>query len=207
MAAVFITPTFEDAMSERKGHYMRTFTGRTYWPLDPRPEDVCIEDIAHALAHQARFNGMTQKYYSVAEHSVLCSLQNTNANICFELLMHDAAEAYTGDLIRPMKMIPEIRAIWTPIEEMNEAVLAARFGLAFPHDANLKAIIKKVDMEVCQAELEQLMHGSEPNSAALMEGEFTAAKITPNCMLPLEAKKWFLERFHLLNGKRFLNSP
>lgn len=193
--------------AERQGHYMRTFTGRQYWPLDPRPEDVCVEDIAHALAHQARFNGHTKRFYSVAEHSVICSLQHTDANTCFELLMHDAAETYTGDLIRPMKMIPEIRAIWTPIEQRNEVVLAARFGLMFPHNDEIKAIIKKVDMEVCQAELEQIVHGSEPNSAELMEGEFSAAKIKTQCMLPLDAKAWFMNRFNALNAKRFLNSP
>lgn len=59
-------------MTQRRGDFICTYTGRKFYPLDPRPEDVCIEDIAHALALVNRFGGHTRVPYSVAQHSVLC---------------------------------------------------------------------------------------------------------------------------------------
>lgn len=47
-------------MNERKGDWFLTYTGIHFYPMDPRPEEVCIEDIAHALALQCRFNGHCQ---------------------------------------------------------------------------------------------------------------------------------------------------
>lgn len=52
----------------RKGDWILTFTGRRFYPLDPRPEDVCLEDIAHALSLICRYNGHSRFFYSVAEH-------------------------------------------------------------------------------------------------------------------------------------------
>src|ERR1700693_75116 len=57
----------------RKGDWIQTFTGRQFWPLDPRPEEVCIEDIAHGLSNECRFAGQCRSFYSVAQHSVLCA--------------------------------------------------------------------------------------------------------------------------------------
>lgn len=49
-------------MSERTGGWGCTASGRRYWPADPRAEDICIEDIAHALAHQCRFGGHVSRF-------------------------------------------------------------------------------------------------------------------------------------------------
>lgn len=86
----------------RQGNWMQTFTGRRFWPMDPRPEDVDIRDIAHSLALQCRFAGHCRRFYSVAEHSLRASRIVPPE---FELwaLMHDAAEAYLVDLPRPVK--------------------------------------------------------------------------------------------------------
>ena len=48
----------------RKGDWMQTISGRQFWPIDPRPEDVFIEDIAHALSMMCRFNGHCDRFYS-----------------------------------------------------------------------------------------------------------------------------------------------
>lgn len=84
--------------------WILTHSGRKFWPLDPNPDDVCIEDIAHALARTCRFGGHCEPSYSVAQHSVLVS------HICRKRdalwgLMHDAAEALSGfgDVAKPVK--------------------------------------------------------------------------------------------------------
>lgn len=63
-----------DATAARKGDWIQTVTGRPFWPLDPRAEEMDIRDIAHSLSMQCRFGGHCHRFYSVAEHSVWCSL-------------------------------------------------------------------------------------------------------------------------------------
>ena len=98
----------------RIGRFMHTSNGQQYWPLDPRPEEVHLEVVAHHLATRARYNGATQHpiyhdriLYSVAEHSVLVSrfLEEVmgRPDLALEGLLHDGSEAYNGDLIRPLK--------------------------------------------------------------------------------------------------------
>ncbi|KKM07785.1 hypothetical protein LCGC14_1730500, partial [marine sediment metagenome] len=88
---------------------MLTYSGRKISILYPGVEDINIEDIAHALSLQCRYNGHCNKFYSVAEHSILAArMFKARYGIKFECdfiytLMHDAAEAYVGDLISPVK--------------------------------------------------------------------------------------------------------
>lgn len=86
----------------RLGDWGITFTGRQFWPADPRPSDVDVRDIAHALALQNRFAGHTREPYSVAQHSVLVSHACRREHALLGLL-HDSTEAYLQDLIRPLK--------------------------------------------------------------------------------------------------------
>ena len=65
-------------------------------------EDICIEDIALSLSRQPRFLGHTHKFYSVAQHSVLCAFY-ANKEQKLDALLHDASEAYMGDLPKPLK--------------------------------------------------------------------------------------------------------
>lgn len=91
----------------------------------PRVEDVKIEDIAHALSNLCRFTGHVRRFYSVAQHSVLVSFECDREDALAGLL-HDATEAYVGDVSSPLKsMLPEYRAI----EARVWRVIAARFGL------------------------------------------------------------------------------
>lgn len=94
--------TARDADPARKGDWMQTFTGRRFWPLDPRPEDVCIEDIAHALSLLTRYGGHCTRFYSVAEHCVLLAHAVPEEHRLWALL-HDASEAYIADIVRPLK--------------------------------------------------------------------------------------------------------
>lgn len=89
-------------MNKRIGDWMQTACGNQFWPLDPRPEEVDIGDIAHALSMLCRFGGHCTHFYSVAQHSVHVSELVAPEHRLWALL-HDAAEAYLGDVVRPLK--------------------------------------------------------------------------------------------------------
>ncbi len=98
-------------MEKRKGDWMQTCSGLKIWPMDPRPEEICLNDIAHALSMICRFSGHTKKFYSVAEHSVFVSHHVKSENAIYGLL-HDSSEAYISDIIRPVKVfVPEYKKI------------------------------------------------------------------------------------------------
>lgn len=95
--------------SKRVGPYIRTASGGRFYFQDLNPDDVTLEDIAHHLSHCNRFAGATPHPYSVAQHSVLVAalVRDTGANEMTQraALLHDAAEAYTGDLTSPFKSL------------------------------------------------------------------------------------------------------
>ena len=117
-----------EPVAGRIGDWMQLAGGRRFWPLDPRPDEVHIEDIANALSRICRFGGHCRFFYSVAEHSVRVSRECCPREALAGLL-HDAAEAYIGDLIRPLKVQPELSG-YRVAEGWVEAVIAERFGLA-----------------------------------------------------------------------------
>ena len=110
--------------------YIETFTGVAFRPLDPNPADICIEDIAHALAHQCRFSGHTRRFYSVAEHSVrvaeLLEAQGHTPDVLLWGLLHDASEAYLVDIPTPLKQSPMFDAYRLAEFVLNRAI-AERF--------------------------------------------------------------------------------
>ncbi len=89
-------------MSEFTEHWITTFTGKKLHYLNPQPDEICIEDIAHALALTCRFGGHCCKFYSVAEHSVRVA-QIVDRKDKLAALLHDAHEAYLHDVPRPIK--------------------------------------------------------------------------------------------------------
>lgn len=82
----------------RGAAWILTSTGRQFWPLQPRADEICIEDIAHHLSMQCRFTGATRFHYSVAQHSVLVSQLAPDGENPLWGLLHDAAEAYLVDV-------------------------------------------------------------------------------------------------------------
>lgn len=140
-----LSRTAEDARNDipatwHRGDWMQTFTGRQFYPMAPRPEDVDILDIAHSLSMQCRYNGHISRFYSVAEHCVLMS-QVIEPEFALWALLHDATEAYVGDMVRPLKLnMPEYRAA----EDRVEAAIAERFGLALPMPKRVKEIDTRI---------------------------------------------------------------
>lgn len=86
----------------RQGDWIQTFTGRQFWPMDPRAEDIFAIDIAHALSNLCRYSGHCERFYSVAEHSIVVS-NHVPAEHALWGLLHDASEAYLVDVPRPLK--------------------------------------------------------------------------------------------------------
>lgn len=116
--------------------YITTFSGRKMYFLNPTPDMVDIEDIAHALSHVCRFGGHTANFYSVAQHSLSVAAIAENR---LEGLLHDASEAYLVDIPKPIKgHLTSYKDIETKIME----AIAAKLGAGWPvsedtHDADL----------------------------------------------------------------------
>jgi uncharacterized protein len=140
-----------DPTNERQGFSMLTATGRTFWPCDPRPDEVAIEDIAHSLSLQCRWNGHTKTFYSVAQHCLLVSFVCDAADALWGLL-HDAAEAYISDLPRPVKRDPHLTR-YLEIERGIELAICERFNLPF----GMPNSVKKADEIVLATEARDLM--------------------------------------------------
>lgn len=166
-------------------------SGKRFDLLDPASSDFDIEDIAHGLAHVCRYAGQCQMFYSVAEHSLLVS--ETVEQFALEALMHDAAEAFIGDITRPLKqLLPEYKAI----ESLIEQVISQRFGL----QGEAKAVIKEADLRVLAAEQHQVMAKGCADWAD--EAGIVPAEITVRGLTPSAAKHQFLSRFHQLSEAR-----
>ena len=128
---------------------LKTYSGVEIDLLNPKEEDILIEDIAHALANTCRFNGHVKRFYSVAEHSVLCANLIENKRYQLDALLHDASEAYLGDITRPLKaLLPNYMAI----EERFQRVIAKKFGLSFP----MPKEVKEIDNRMLVIEAQQL---------------------------------------------------
>lgn len=118
----------------RIGEFFQTHTGKRFFPLDPQIDDIDIRDIAHALSNICRFGGHTREFYSVAQHCVLVS-EIVHSSIALEGLLHDAAEAYVGDMVRPLKVsMPNYKAI----ERHIEGLIAEKWMLAYPWAESIK---------------------------------------------------------------------
>ena len=126
-----------------------TRSGRRVALLNPSPSQIVIDDIAHGLAHQCRFNGQTTKFYSVAQHSVLVA-SILPRELRLAGLLHDASEAYLGDIVQPLKeLLPEYQAI--------EANFCQVLGTRFNVDLKPNPVINQADLIVLATERRDLM--------------------------------------------------
>lgn len=175
-----------------------TYSGKPYWPLDPRAEDVCIEDIAHGLSMQCRYAGQVNTFYSVAEHSVLVSLM-VPPELALEGLLHDATEAYLSDIVRPFKRgLPDYKR-W---EHQNNLVIRERFRLPMQEHR----LVKEADSDILHTEYRRLMKPFPASYWAMVPGVYN-----PNVRLylwpPAVAEIAFLNRYKaLIKARGIANS-
>ena len=118
---------------QEPGPFIQTLSGRRVNPLHAAPEDIDPVDIANALANLCRFGGHSRGFYSVAQHSVIVSdllaEQGAPREEVLAALLHDASEAYLGDLPHPIKHRSELGAVFRVAEKQLEAVINERFAL------------------------------------------------------------------------------
>lgn len=187
--------------------YMHTAMGAKYYPFAPKVEDVDIRTIAHHLATIGRWNGATLKassdhqhdkiFYSVAEHSVyvwkyVCE-ELKRPDLGLVALLHDAAEAYVSDLIRPLKYSHVFSKPFKDVEEINERVIAKKFNLPFPFPKEVKI----ADEAVCAAEAQQIvsMAPNEDWNVGKMHNDKVIAPYTIEMLDPVAARDLFLQTY------------
>ena len=186
--------------------WMQTFSGKAYVIADPTPDQICLEDIARALSQQCRFAGHSQRFYSVAEHSVLvcnrvtemlevgkqiahAELGEEERVIIASALMHDASEAYLLDIPRPLKIEPEM-AFYRQQHIRTMLAIMEKFGLP----AEKSDIIKQADNEMLATEKEQIMAPPPRDWVVLPD----PLEITLDCWEPERAYTIFMGKAHAL---------
>ena len=128
---------------------VRTVSGKYIDLFNLTPEDIDIEDIAYGLAHTARFGGQTRRYYSVAEHAIVVSV-NLPLELKLAGLLHDASEAYIGDMPSPVKnRLPDYKYL----EDHIMSVVAQKYGFKWP----LEELVVKQDRETLESEWESIV--------------------------------------------------
>ena len=178
-----------DVVDGRPGEWMQTFSGRKFFPLDPRPEDIYVSDIANALAMTCRYGGHmpTGRFYSVAEHSVLMFQYGLPINryAAVVALFHDAAEAYTGDLPRAVKQA--VKESWAPVEARIEAAVWTHLQLEKEVVLHWE-MVKEWDQRIVPAERAAFMRREEVWAYDVLE----PLPVNIRCLAPISAKHAFV---------------
>jgi hypothetical protein len=161
---------------------IETASGKEFNILNPDAQMFDFQDIATSLSNICRYNGHLPTFYSVAEHSVRVAwwlrAQGQSLDIQLTGLLHDAAEAYVGDMVRPLKRTTELGTPHQRIEENVLAVMHAVYGGIYPHPP----IVKQADKAVYEWELEYIRTG----------------KITG--MPPTTARQAFMKRYEFIQS-------
>lgn len=137
------------------------YSGHEIDLLNPTARDINLADIAHSLSMQARFNGHTREFYSVAQHSVLVSEYvdelGGSSKDRRSALMHDAHEAYMGDIIGPIKKFAPVERGIRTIEAALDCAIYDKFNLNT--NSARRALIKRADMVLLVTEARDLLNG------------------------------------------------
>lgn len=141
---------------------VETFTGQRVNLMWPLPEHIKFRDIAHALSRIGRYNGHTsgEHVYTVAQHSVWVAMQvqrmGSSGDTVRQALLHDAHEAYMGDIVTPLKTLPWFNAYFTDVEDRLQCAILQALDVAMPGRAAL-ALIKRADQIALAVESRHLV--------------------------------------------------
>ena len=180
------------------GPYLQTVSGRRVNPFDPDPDQLDPGDIANALANVCRFGGHCRPFYSVAQHSVIVSelveARGGDAEDAFAALMHDATEAYLGDMPHPIKHRSPLGAAFKAAEEHLEHAIRDRFGIR-PDVPEIKRADRALLATERRAFSGESWHWPELDGVEPLELELEAWP-------PDHAARAFAERFAQLDARR-----
>ena len=170
-----------------RGPWIMMASGRQFFPIDPRPEDVHIEDMAHSLARLCRYNGHVKcDHYSVAQHSVIIS-RLVPPEDALAGLLHDGPEYVIGDLARPIK--PFVSG-WDEIDMRIHNAICDRFGIPYEIPKSIKA----ADWDLLLLEMELFL----PQWPGDFDPLYTRSSLSGFPIEPMgakEAEEAFLDRF------------
>lgn len=175
-------------------HVIQAINGGRFDLLNPEASTFSIFEIANSLSHLCRFTGHLVAPYNVAHHSWLVS-HVVPAEHALAGLLHDAAEAFMGDVATPLKaLLPEYKAL----EERVETVVLSRFGLP----PRLPPEIKAADLVLLATERRDLL--TDAQRAGLEWAVLEGVEPLPEVIRPWPshvARERFLERYHELTGQ------
>lgn len=157
---------YDDKGRKRFGAWSQSYSGERYWSLDPLPEEVHLVDIVQGLVNAARYRGQTKFFYPVLTHCVLVSRAveqralekgwsfQASKDAAFEGLLHDASEAFLGDVARPLKRMRTMRE-YRNVEAKWEHAINNAFNIQ-PTKQTTK-LVKEVDTRIVLDEIWVLM--------------------------------------------------
>lgn len=171
------------------GPWIETFTGKKFHFLNPQPDEICIEDIAHALSNTCRFTGHCSFFYSVAEHSISVAKLTDS----LEGLLHDASEAYITDISSPLK---PLLSNYRDIERRITKAIERQFNLRTEPEIHKQ--VKQIDLLQLSIEAEYLIKSKGKDWDFWQEngGRPIGQGIKPVGYRPLESEWRFLKCFY-----------
>jgi hypothetical protein len=128
---------------------MNTFSGKKFDLFKPDPDMVDILDIAKGLSYNSHFGGHCPLFFSIAQHCLMVVHllpKNSGRELKLMALLHDAAEAYIGDMIKPLKLhFP----LFKEIEDRIMEAVCVRYGLDYKL---MMPQVKKYDLKAQEIE-------------------------------------------------------
>ena len=179
---------YKEVKAVKANAFFRTRSGYLFDILNPDPNMVDIEEIAHCLAYECRYNGHIpgNNFLSVAEHSVFTceriqrDVESGSVNVALIALLHDAHEAYTGDIVAPLKrLLPEIKEIEKTIQE----AIHTKYGIDEVSEKTAR-IVKRADEQA--GDMERLIF------SVMRDGDEAQGLLF---LPPIKAEKLFMDKF------------
>lgn len=149
--------------------WIQTYTGRRVDPLNLQPSQVCLEDIAHALANKGRYTGHAKFFYSVGQHTLLGAAQMP-ADFRLAFLLHELSEVYLPDIAGPLKPFVQVdfsdddvsvAVSWVALEEQHTKVMLKALGLSEVEPLIYSPRVRTMDLRMLMTE-KAFVHGPEP---------------------------------------------
>ena len=141
--------------------YISTYTGIHFYPAQPDAEGICIEDIAHALSYLCRGNGHVSKYWSVAQHCILCAREAAAREwpdrLVLACLLHDASECYLSDVPRPFKS--ELTGYREHEERLLQMIYVRYLGSPLTDEE--RRMVREIDDGALFYDLKELLHNEQ----------------------------------------------